>query len=190
MFNISTIALDWRVQIVLHVYTQIADLFVEHVQSAINVCIEEVLEKLKVRNACFYSLENKDFLDSLHDAKMVRILVDMWVGNKKGKSLLLQLKTIVNQTYKEHIFWGGDVQDLIVEINNFLQHYEQIERRDACLRVLKSTIDNQTSTHGGDGFVKIIIRYLTTNHLIHQTLTTKKFIMIKEKKLHQGKNFI
>ncbi len=77
-----------------------------------------------------------------------------------------------------------------MEINNFLQHYEQIERRDACLRVLKSTIDNQTSTHGGDGFVKIIIRYLTTNHLIHQTLTTKKFIMIKEKKLHQGKNFI
>jgi hypothetical protein len=55
----------------------------------------------------------------------------MWVENKKGKSLLLQLKTIVNQAYKEHIFGGGDVQDLIVEINNFLEHYEQIEKRNA-----------------------------------------------------------
>jgi hypothetical protein len=66
-------------------------------RSAINVCMEEVLEKREVRNACFCSLENKDFMDSLCDAKMVRILTNIWVENKKGKSLLLQLKTIVIQ---------------------------------------------------------------------------------------------
>jgi hypothetical protein len=91
----------------------------------------------------------------------------MWVGNKKGKSFLLQLKTIVNQTYNEHTFGGGDVQDLIVEMMNLLQH-EQIERRDACLGILKFAIDNQTSIPRGDGFVEIIMDYLTTNRLIHQ----------------------
>jgi hypothetical protein len=60
-----------------------------------------------------------------------------------------------------------------VEIKNFLQHYEQIERRDVRLGILKSTIDKQISTHGSDGFVKIIMGYLATNHLIHQTLTTE-----------------
>jgi hypothetical protein len=74
MFNISTTAFDWTIQIVLHADPQIVYLFVEHVRNVINVCMEDMLEKRKVRNAWFCSLKSKDFLDSLHYAKMVKIL--------------------------------------------------------------------------------------------------------------------
>jgi hypothetical protein len=47
--------------------------------------------------------------------------------------------------------------------------------------ILKSIIGNQTSTHGSYGFVKIIMEYLATNHLIHQIVTIEKFMMIMKK---------